>query len=652
MTMKLKSVITLLLSLTFFYTQAQTDSNLLSKDLFRLGDQNYDLGTFEYYFLKNAEPPSADSAEYKVEEYLDLYVKFRLKVQEAQGLGMDQSPAFIQELEGYKKQLVEPYLIATQYNQNLLEEAYDRLQSEVSAAHILLKVDENALPSDTLAVYNRLLGIKAEIAAGADFATMATRYSEDPSAKMNQGNLGYFSVLQMVYPFENAAYNNPVGTVVGPIKTQFGYHLLEVIDKRPARGQVKVAHIMIRHQQDSASDKAERKIDSIYENLKEGKDWNEQCKMYSEDKSSVNNNGEMRWFGTGALVPEFEDAAFALQNPGDMSEPVETRFGWHIIMLLEKKPVGSFEDMQAELEQRVKRDSRSKATQSVVITTLKKEHAYQLDSVVWREALSAMDSTVKMGQWSYDTTSTTLANALFTLEDQEYTVGDFYAFAEENQRNRQSADLEAYKRQLYQRFETKRILDAEMLFVEQNNVEYQRILDEYRSGILLFNLMEKEVWQKALTDSVGLQDYYESNKDVYVSEEFLQVRKLTAEDKAVLDSASSYLSFSNSQLDSLFNSQEALALQIDDLKIKKGEVDFLDQNWTVGNHRQSTEDYHILWVVSKVIPAAQRPLDSVRGLVISDYQMELEQLWIAQLRKKYPYKLNKKVLKSFVKTFN
>ncbi|PIB36817.1 hypothetical protein BFP72_16125 [Reichenbachiella sp. 5M10] len=650
--MKVSIALILSFSLSLFDVYGQTPSKLQNKTLFRLGDQSYDLGTFEYYFLKNADRPTSDSAEFKIDEYLNLYVNFRLKVQEALDRGMDQDQAFVQELDGYKQQLIEPYLTSSQLNEGLVEQAYDRLHYEVSASHILLKVEENALPDDTLRVYNRIAEMKVDIEAGADFGEMAQRYSEDPSAQTNKGYLGYFSALQMVYSFENAAFDNPVGSIVGPIKTRFGYHLLNISDKRPARGQVHVAHIMIRAQQDTASiERARRKAYSVYQNLEEGKAWDEQCALYSEDQSSAKNGGELRWFGTGALVPEFEDAAFALEESGDISEPIQTRFGWHIILLIDKKPLGSLEEMRADLEKRIARDSRAQGTRKEALAKLKKEHQYEPNEAQKVSALGAVDSTLSLGKWSYDTTSLALQEVLFTLDDQSYTRGDWFHFVVTNQRARKSSDLVEYKKQLYDRFEEESVFDLEMQYIEQTNVNYQRILDEYRSGILLFNLMEKEVWAKALEDTAGLQQYYKANQGNYSKGERIKVKKYISEDSTVIASVWTKLDYSNSELDSLFNTQEALALQIEELTVAKGESVFADEHWTEDVFVQNEKGYFTLWVVEEVLPQGVTELDKIKGLVISDYQNELEQKWLDALKTKYPYKLNKQVLKSFVKTF-
>lgn len=640
-----------LLSLSVFSSQAQKGS-LDSQVLFSLGNTKYELGTFRYYFLKNTEEPSADSAQIKVDEYLNLYIKFRLKVLEAKTREMDQDPAYIEELAGYKTQLAEPYLASAQFNEALIQEAYERMQQEVSAAHLLIKVDPNALPADTLKAYNRVLDIKKEIDGGLAFEQAAKKYSEDPSARMNSGNLGYFSALQMVYPFENAVYENEVGELVGPVKTQFGYHLLKVLDKRPARGQVKAAHIMLRTGSDSAAIVAKKKIDIIYENLLGGADWKEQCRIYSEDKSSANNGGELRWFGTGALVPEFENVAFALENSGDISEPVQTRFGWHIIKLIDKKPVPPLDEIRSELESRVKRDSRSRESKKEILLSLKETQAFQLDSAVLEEALAGIDSTVKWAKWSYDSSDTALDQVLFSMKGGSFRLSDFYAFVLEEQRQRSKADLKDYKKQLYERFESESILDAERAYLEQKNEDYQQILDEYESGILLFNLMEEEVWQKALLDSAGLKQFFESNQENYQSEETLLVKRLVGKDSVLLADVGQQLPLSNSQMDSLINSSEALALQVDELKIKRGEFEFLDAHWSVGSYYQREGHSYVLWVIEELRPASPLELDEVRGLAISDYQKHLEEIWVQSLMEKYPYKLNKKVLKRFVKTFD
>ena len=623
------------------------------KSFFTLGETAYSLSEFNYYFLKNSEVPSADSAKQKVKEYLDLYVKFRLKVQEALALGEDKKPDFIKEFAGYSKQLAEPYLMQTQVKGEMVQQAYERLQQEVSAAHILIKIDMSTSPEDTLNAYNETLSIKKRIENGDDFGKVAFEVSQDPSAKQNNGDLGYFSALQMVYPFENAVYDNEIGDVVGPVKTQFGYHILQVKDKRPARGKILTAHIMIQAKQDSVSiETARLKAQSVYENLVNGQSWEEQCELYSDDRRTKSSGGKLQWFGTGNLVPSYEDAAFELKKFGDYTEPIQTQFGWHIIKLLNRRELDSFDDMKVELEKKVSRDARAKSKKSTTLKNLKVSQSFSQDNEVKKRAVGALDSTLLLAKWATPSESAALnQSSLFTTNGQSYKVSGFWEFVVSKQKMRKQTSLKTYVYQLYNQYVEKCIFDEELKNIEQTNFDYQMVLDEYKSGILLFNLMEQTVWNKAMEDTLGLQTYYEAHLKDYKMDEHAIVRRFVSADSLVLQSVVDQLDKTNYELDSIFNAKEPLTLQTFDQKIEKKKNAFLSEHWEVGSFIEKGENYYTLWYLVELKPNGYKELKSIRGLVISDYQNELENEWIKGLEKKYPLKVNKAVLKEFITSF-
>lgn len=621
--------------------------------LFYLEADPFSLSDFDYYFLKNSNAPSVDSAKTKVNEYLELYINFRLKVREAVNRGKDQTLAFREEFEGYKKQLAEPYLTQTKIKEHMIQQAYDRKTIEASASHILIKSETDANPEDTLKAFQKAADIKNRINAGEDFEVLATQMSEDPSARQNKGNLGYFSALQMVYSFENAVYESKVGEVVGPVKTQFGYHIIKVNDKRKARGQVLAAHIMIRSNPDSLSmANAKIKAHSVYQNVINGADWKEQCELYSDDQRTKPLGGQLRWFGTGNLVPEFENAVFALKQIGDITAPVKTRFGWHIIKLLDKKDIASFEEMKADLENKISRDSRAKDKKSVALSKLKKTQHFDLNHQTRSQLMVCFDSTLLDAQWNYKNTDAAMSDVLFITNGNKYLLEDFLKFAHEKQKQRKLTALSTYVDQLYNQFEEKSIFEEELKLIEVNNYDYKMVLDEYRSGILLFNQMEEEVWNKAVEDSLGLLEFYEkSKKKKYEQKEYALVRRFVSEDKSILQSVSNQLAKSNSELDSLFNREEPLTLQTFDEKIELGKEPWLDDRWEVGSSIQDGKNYYTLWNITEIHPKGYKPLNEIKGMVISDYQNELEQQWLKALKKKYPLKVNKSVLKAYTEKF-
>jgi len=332
---------------------------------------------FSYVYNKNNSGASDAYSSASVNDYLRLYTNFKLKVKQAEEMGLDTSKAFKKELDGYKKQLAAPYLTEKGLTDKLTKEAYERMKEEVNASHILILVSPDADPADTLAAYNKLIGIRQRALKGESFEKLAQEYSQDPSAKSNKGNLGYFTALQMVYPFETAAYTTKVGEISMPVRTKFGYHLVKVNNRRPSQGQVKVAHIMVRATTGlPAADslEAKQKIDEIYSKLKQGEDWNELAAQFSDDVNSKNKGGEItNWISAGKMgIPSFEEAALALQKPGDISAPVQTPYGWHIIKLLERKSLEPYSVLEPSIKTKVNKD-RSDVNKIALIQRLKKE---------------------------------------------------------------------------------------------------------------------------------------------------------------------------------------------------------------------------------------------------------------------------------------
>jgi peptidyl-prolyl cis-trans isomerase SurA len=353
---------------------------------------------FIYLFKKN-HPAKEDYTAQKIDEYLNLFINFKLKVTEAKSRGIDTTTSFVKEYNSYKEELRKPYLPEGKIVDSLVRVTYARLQEEVRASHILINVKPDALPADTLVAFKKVMEIKQKALSGEDFAALASTYSEDPSARINKGDLGYFTALQMVFPFENAAYSGKKGDVVGPVRTRFGYHLLKIIDKRTARGEVEVSHIMIRTgERDQAN--AKNLIFELHDQLEGGVPWNEVCKQYSEDQSTKNTGGKLRPFGVGGMpVPEFEQAAFSLQKPGEISDPFQTQYGWHIVRLERKIPLPSFEESAATLKTKVSRDERVQLSKNALAKKLQAQFGYTPNSSTIDKVFALADTTLTQGKW-------------------------------------------------------------------------------------------------------------------------------------------------------------------------------------------------------------------------------------------------------------
>ncbi len=379
---------------------------------------------FERIFHKNNKDTVQD--EKAIREYLELFINYKLKVYEALALKLDTMPNFKQELQSYRKQLSAAYFVDKATEEKLVKEAYERKKWRIRTSHILIKLPDNASPQDTLVAYNKALEIRQRLLKGEDFAKLANEFSQDEASKINGGDIGYLTVFTTVLPYENAAYSLKVGEISMPIRSQFGYHLIKVTDKQPNPGEVKVAHIMIMTPRDASQDdinKAEKKINEAYEKIKNGEDFSKVAMEYSEDKGSSRRGGELPWFGTGRMVPEFENIAFELKV-GEISKPFRSIFGFHIIKKIEERPIGPFENERNDLAQKIAKDPRAQISKFELINKLKKEYLYTFNEKNFKEILSFIDTSFSTGKINIPP-KTNLNKPLFSLKDTIFTQKQF-----------------------------------------------------------------------------------------------------------------------------------------------------------------------------------------------------------------------------------
>jgi len=328
---------------------------------------------------------------------------YKLKVNKAYKLGLQNNTKYQNELSSYRNQLSKTYLNDSKVTNQLIEEAYNRSLKEVKASHILISFDENIKGADTLAFYNKALDLKKRIEKGETFEAVAVANSQDPSVADNKGNLGYFSAFRMVYPFECAAYKTKIGQISNPVRTRFGYHLIKVTDVRDNKGEVTVAHIMILNPADATDEakaKAKQTIEDISKKLKQGENFEALANQFSEDKSSAVKGGLLQRFGTGQLSSEaFENVAFSLENKGDISQPFESGFGWHIVKLIDKHPIKSIEDSKAELESKIKRDERSIIITNTLANKLRSKYKFETDKVQFQNVEKIVTDAIYSQTW-------------------------------------------------------------------------------------------------------------------------------------------------------------------------------------------------------------------------------------------------------------
>ncbi|MFT5256711.1 MAG: peptidyl-prolyl cis-trans isomerase SurA [Arenicella sp.] len=496
------SICTLFITLSIF---SQNEKTLVT-----INKEKTTVADFKRIYEKNLDAIEGEEAK-DVTKNLALYINYKLKVAEAYFLKMDTLPSYKKEIGSYKEQLAAPYLQDTTFITALVKEVYFRTKNEVKAKHILIRISKDATPKDTLVSFNKILAIRNRIENGEDFEKVAAETSEDESAKGNSrtgrkgnnGNLGYFSAFNMVAPFEDAAYKTKVGAVSMPFRSQFGYHILKVDDFRPAKGEIAAAHILI----SDTTNVGRIKIEEVYTKLQNKGAFDKLAAEYSDDRSSQNKGGALGKFGVGRMVKRFEVAAFSIENEGDFSPPFKTRFGWHIVKLLKKHPIKSFEEIKEELTAKVKRSSRMQMSETAVVNKLKKQYA-----LVENEAAKNIFNRKDIRDISKDS----LQSNIFSINSKNITQDTFVQYLK-SKRNEPVYVL-------FEMFKNQEILSYYKENLVYTEPEYAYILKEYEDGLLLFDLMQQKIWNKSSKDTLGLKTYFLNNKEKYKVKELKNIK--------------------------------------------------------------------------------------------------------------------------------
>ena len=501
---------------------------------------------FLYVYNKNNLNNVPEGRE-EIRDYLDLFINFKLKVREAEFLGLDKDSSFIKELSGYQKQLARPYLTETRLLDSLAQVTYERLKTEVHASHILISIPEDHRPEDTLAAYEKIIRLRDRVLNGQEnFSKVAEEQSDDPSAKQNKGDLGYFTAMQMVYPFENAAYNLSTDSISAPIKTDFGYHIITVHDKRPSQGRVKVSHILVRAPDGiSANDSllAAKRAQQIYLKASNQEDWDLLCRQFSEDVGTKMKGGALPWFKTGDIsnIPSFEKAAFELESIGDIHEPVETAYGWHIIRLDDKQGLENFETLESKIRSNLTSSSRADLNQQELVNRLKKENNYKENKEVASDALEFANETLNKGTWKSQEHWDVQQKELFSIDKIVFPVSGFYEFVEDRQPLKYQANPKQMMALAYQEYVKETLIGYEEDHLVDKYYDYKMLTKEYRDGILLFQLMENKVWNQAIKDTVGLREYYQQHRDSYQWDTRVAANVFNVKDEAALNEIRNFL---------------------------------------------------------------------------------------------------------------
>jgi peptidyl-prolyl cis-trans isomerase SurA len=448
--------------------------------------------------------------------------------------------------------------------------------------------------------------------------------------------------MQMVFPFEQAAYLTPVGEVSSPVRTQFGYHIVKVLNKQPSRGEVEVSHIMIRTQEGIEDKNAMDRIFDVYDKLQKGVSWEELCEQYSEDPASKEKGGRLRPFGVGAMasVPEFQDMAFSLQNKGDISDPVQTQFGWHILRLESKIPLPPFEELKASLTQRVARDERVNISRAALRERMRGEFNFVENADVKSKLLASADDIIAQNSNAIQPLQT---EVLFTMQNKPFTVGAFLAFVKMQPQKQDGITPGQWLSQLLSQFVDRTQIELLEEKVKRESPDYKWLLKEYYEGILLFEIMEKEVWNKAMEDTTGQRKYFNEHAAKYKAGERMAGTIYNGSNKGLLGKLRDMLQSGSDGVREFLSvnriRQDSGAFE------KKDRIILSKINWSPGVHLTDHNGTAYLVEIQRILPPGPQTFDEARASVISDYQTFLEDSWITELKRKFVVKVEKKAKK-------
>ena len=577
------SILALSFTLCASMVSAQVDSE---KPLMTIGDEAVSKAEFVNTFSKNNDLKNTTPKELR--DYLDLFVNFKLKVKEGRAMKIDTSAAFQAELSSYINQSAQQYLTDNEMTERLLKECLERSKKHIHASHILINCAPDASPKDSLTAYKKALKIRKQILKGMDFSDAAVKYSEDISARDyinpqngrkqagNKGDISYFTVFNLIYPFETGAYNTPVGKVSMPVRTRFGYHLIYVQDVVPAISKIYASHILIADtnaKDGIMSEDAKSKIEEIQQKIKQGVPFAQLVVEYSDDIATNIKEGRMQPFAPNQRAGNFVSTAIHLKQ-NEISQPVASVFGWHFIKLDSINYQKIDDEYESFLRMKLGRDNRSYISRESFISKLKQQYQYNENGK--KQDIKFLCDNIPAEYFQSSNTDITALPGITNLPpmatyaNQQVTTQEFAKYISRFQGIDLTTTLEKFLNERFEKYIEEKLYTYEKENLINKYPDFRDLVNEYHDGMILYEINSQKVWTQAITDTAGLHEYYEKVKINYP----------------------------------------------------------VDPNAN---------------------PVEYKPLNEIKAVVITEFQNHLDELWLQELRQKYPVKINEDVYSTILK---
>jgi peptidyl-prolyl cis-trans isomerase SurA len=629
-------------------------SSLHAQTVFTVGKEAVSKSEFlSWYQKNNTQNLKYDKAS--LESFANLYGLYKMKVMEANALKLDTIPELKSDIEMYRAQLAKNYTANKNALDIYIKEAYDHMLQERKVAHIMLSGYGEAVEQLNMAKLDSLANL---INAGKlSFESAAQQFSTDKATAAVGGSLGYINALQTPYEFEKIAYSTPVGKVSAPFKSPYGYHIVKVIAERPSSGTYEVAQILLTTVglDQKAIEEQQKIASTILAKLKSGASFEQMVKEYSDDVYSKDKNGVIKPITTGSVEEAIESAVFALKKPGDLSEPVMSNYGVHIFKLIKKTPLGSFEDEKPNLAAKVER-SRSEAIKQEHLKTVKQEIGFKENAAALTDLINTVDQNdfnrdSKLGDYPQ------LKATMFEIGTQKYTQQDFLKYVHNLTQGKLNGRKEEAFKELYRVYTEKTVNDAQLTRLEKTNNDFKKLAEEYRNGVLIFDMMDKNIWSKANKDTAGLRLYYETNASkykwnpgfagvVFQSKNHKALQQIMEGLKSGATVQEALAKVNTPETDEKIYQQTG---RFDFEHVAKVDKQLIKPFVAVGIYPDNKEGEVVIYADEVYYEPKPKNFAEARELVVDDYQKELERKWDSSLRAKYPMKINTAVLNSMVK---
>lgn len=643
--MNKKSLLAVITCFVVLHASAQT--------LFTYGKYSADAKEFQRAFNKNNSLPATNKAK-AISDYLDLYIKSRLKIQEAYERRYDTLSAIKTEVENLRNQIAENYMTDPDMAARLTKEAFQRSLKDIHVAHIFISFKNANQVIDTVAAMKKRDEVWQRLQKGDDFLLVAQQNSDDTSAKYNKGDIGYITVLTLPYEIENAIYTTPVGKYSSIIRSKIGYHIFKNLGERKAVGKIKAQQILLAIP--PGSNDADKKViagraDSLYKRIMAGENFTRLASAFSNDYISAAAGGTMPDIGVGQFDPAFENVLWSLPKDGAVSKPFFTSHGWHIVKRISLRPVitdpNDKSNMQ-EIQQRIMVDNRWKSSRDFIYKEVIAKAGYKKypydDAALWNMSDSVLDlkPMLPIGRTIIATTP------MFSIGNSVYDATAWVNYANTYRYKQDGTGAKPHE-QVREEWIQFAMVNYYKDHLEDFNGEFRNQMQEFKDGNLFFEIMQNEIWNKAQSDSVALLALYEKNKANYLWKQSADAVVFFCSDETIAKTAYNELKKNPAAWRNVTDKYTE-KIVVDSSRYEWSQIPNLDNTipragmitTPLLNKTDNTASF--AYIVKIHPPSAQRSFNEAKGLVINDYQEKLEQDWDEALKKKFPVVIDQKVL--------